>query len=421
MRFIVRMAPVAGLAAAMLITIAGCKNPASPDTTNEAVSEAGAPEHYDPGDPANANVAPVSNASDNTGAPEGAYKQPPQAAQKYQTYSNKQDPYANQQSSGTDYDNYSDYQTPVEFAPDPPPATPDYQQPPAPGDGYIWSPGYWGYSANEGYYWVPGAWVQAPYVGALWTPGWWGLINGRYAWHRGYWGRHIGYYGGINYGHGYDGDGYHGGYWKGDHFEYNRDENNVNPSAVHDVYNYRVRNENTSHVSYNGGKGIQIQPRPQEVEALHEQHNPPMAAQMQVAQQAKSNRQNYVSMNRGRPQQPVVSQPLPPDRNVPEPKPVRYSPPPARGEPQPYRGVPQEQRGPEQQGGTSLPYHAVGPEPVIPRMQSPGSPEARGGPQRYAPATPREQPRQQPQRPQQTRPQQQRQQAPRSQPERRPQ
>jgi hypothetical protein len=51
---------------------------------------------------------------------------------------------------------------------------PDYEQPPAPGDDYLWTPGYWAY-ASMGYYWVPGVWVQAPYEGALWTPGYWGF------------------------------------------------------------------------------------------------------------------------------------------------------------------------------------------------------------------------------------------------------
>ncbi len=33
-------------------------------------------------------------------------------------------------------------------------------------------------------------------------------------WHGGYWGTHVGFYGGVNYGYGYDGDGYEGGYWR---------------------------------------------------------------------------------------------------------------------------------------------------------------------------------------------------------------
>ena len=57
-----------------------------------------------------------------------------------------------------------------------PPAIPDYDQPPCPGDGYIWTPGYWAWGP-DGYYWVNGAWVLPPYAGALWTPGYWGALR----------------------------------------------------------------------------------------------------------------------------------------------------------------------------------------------------------------------------------------------------
>ena len=42
-----------------------------------------------------------------------------------------------------------------------PPPLPVYSQPVCPGDGYIWTPGYWAYGP-DGYYWVPGTWVIAP-------------------------------------------------------------------------------------------------------------------------------------------------------------------------------------------------------------------------------------------------------------------
>lgn len=45
-----------------------------------------------------------------------------------------------------------------------PPALPIYEQPPCPGDGYIWTPGYWAYGP-DGYFWVPGTWVLPPTVG----------------------------------------------------------------------------------------------------------------------------------------------------------------------------------------------------------------------------------------------------------------
>jgi hypothetical protein len=62
-----------------------------------------------------------------------------------------------------------------------PPALPVYTQPPCPGDGYLWTPGYWAYGP-VGYYWVPGVWVTPPRVGVLWTPGYWGFGGGLYGW-----------------------------------------------------------------------------------------------------------------------------------------------------------------------------------------------------------------------------------------------
>src|SRR6185369_862596 len=94
-----------------------------------------------------------------------------------------------------------------------PPLLPIYDQPPIPGPGYIWTPGYWAYDDIYGYYWVPGTWVRAPYVGALWTPGYWGWDGNAYAYFPGYWSDTVGYYGGIDYRYGYFGTSYYGGYW----------------------------------------------------------------------------------------------------------------------------------------------------------------------------------------------------------------
>ncbi len=121
-----------------------------------------------------------------------------------------------------------------------PPPIPVYVQPVCPGDGYIWTPGYWQYT-DDGYQWVEGAWVLAPYPGALWTPGYWGYGPGGYFWNAGYWGPVVGYYGGINYGFGYFGVGFYGGYWRGGHFFYNREYNRFAPGfAVHNVYSQRL-------------------------------------------------------------------------------------------------------------------------------------------------------------------------------------
>jgi len=51
-----------------------------------------------------------------------------------------------------------------------PPPIAVFDQPPCPGDGYIWTPGYYQYGAY-GYYWVPGQWVIPPSAGLFWTPG----------------------------------------------------------------------------------------------------------------------------------------------------------------------------------------------------------------------------------------------------------
>ena len=174
---------------------------------------------------------------------------------------------------------YAAYQQPIQVD-QPPPPLPDYSQPPCPGDNYIWTPGYWGH-ATGGYYWVPGVWVVAPYVGALWTPPFWGYAGNRYAWHAGYWGPHIGFYGGINYGHGYVGRGYEGGYWNHDRFAYNREVTNVNTTVVHNVYNYKVVNITNTRVSYNGGNGgVQARPTSAEYAVLRERRVAPVPAQI---------------------------------------------------------------------------------------------------------------------------------------------
>src|SRR5450759_2499994 len=38
------------------------------------------------------------------------------------------------------------------------PPLPSYAQPPVPGPGYLWTPGFWAYGVDVGYYWVPGTW-----------------------------------------------------------------------------------------------------------------------------------------------------------------------------------------------------------------------------------------------------------------------
>jgi hypothetical protein len=49
------------------------------------------------------------------------------------------------------------------YAPVPPPP-PDYEQPPCPGEGYIWVDGYWNPLRGH-YYWRPGYWRAPAYYG----------------------------------------------------------------------------------------------------------------------------------------------------------------------------------------------------------------------------------------------------------------
>lgn len=328
-----RRAVLAGtVSVAMLWSIAGCKQSSSPESTNTSNDQG--TQQASGQDPASANLAPVSNTTDNT----GALPSDDQSAPASSDADNSQN-YGDQ--------NYDNYETPDDYAPQPPPELPDYQQPPCPGDNYIWTPGYWYYSSNAGYYWVPGAWVVAPFAGALWTPGWWGYSNGRYAWRHGFWGRHVGYYGGINYGYGYGGYGYQGGYWRNNQFAYNREVNNVDPSRVHDVYSYRYRAPNNTRVSYNGGSGgVRVLPRPAEMAALHEGHVAPMTSQVQLRRQASSNQQNFARVSHGRPAEAAVAHPLMADKNVRAPE-VRNPGPAARPEQRPGqpRNVPPPQPG----------------------------------------------------------------------------
>jgi hypothetical protein len=192
-----------------------------------------------------------------------------------------------------------------------PPALPVYEQPICPGDGYLWTPGYWAYDSDiSDYYWVPGTWVLAPEVGFLWTPPYWGWGGDGFVFYAGYWGPHIGFYGGINYGFGYFGAGFVGGRWDNGQFFYNSVVMNVNITTIRNVYSTPIVNRNVSHVSYNGGNGgTSARPTPDEEAAGRERHVPPVAAQVQHAQAARANPQQRASANMGKPGVAVTPRP----------------------------------------------------------------------------------------------------------------
>lgn len=194
-----------------------------------------------------------------------------------------------------------------------PPPLPVYEQPICPGDGYLWTPGYWAWDGDD-YYWVPGTWIMAPEVGFLWTPGYWGWGGAGFIFHEGFWGPQVGFYGGINYGFGYFGHGYEGGRWDHDHFYYNRSVNNVNVTEIHNVYNTTVVNQNATRVSYNGGNGgVTARATSQEESIARERHVGPTSAQNMHVQEARSNPQLKAATNRGNP--PIAATPKSGDLN----------------------------------------------------------------------------------------------------------
>ncbi len=193
-----------------------------------------------------------------------------------------------------------------------PPAIPVYVQPPIPGPGYIWTPGYWAWDVDFGYYWVPGTWVLAPSPGLLWTPGYWAWDDGVYVWYAGYWGPVVGFYGGIDYGFGYAGFGYEGGYWDHGTFYYNRAVNNVSVTNIRNVYykNVVVNNVTANRVSYNGGPGgTAVRPTAAESRAARERHVAPTSAQMRHERIARTDPAQRAAVNHGRPTVAATARP----------------------------------------------------------------------------------------------------------------
>lgn len=252
-----------------------------------------------------------------------------------------------------------------------PPPLPVYDQPLCPGDGYIWTPGYWAYDDNDGYFWVPATWVEAPEPGFLWTPGYWGWVDSVYVFHEGYWGPRVGFYGGIDYGFGYAGVGYAGGYWNNGAFFYNRSVNNV--GNVTNVYNKTVvvNNINVNRVSYNGGEGgVTARATQEEEGAAHERHVPPTTAQTSHVQAARTNRQLFESQNHGKPA--IAATPKPAEftgRNVVAAKAAApsYKPATARS----------ASRAPENQTAArpNTPVHASDISPIRPAAPNTGKPQ----------------------------------------------
>ncbi|WP_204101315.1 YXWGXW repeat-containing protein [Occallatibacter savannae] len=303
-----------------------------------------------------------------------------------------------------------------------PPELPVYEQPPCPEEGWMWAPGYWAYDDDEGYYWVPGEWVPAPYVGALWTPPWWGWEGGRYRFHEGYWGDDVGYYGGIDYGYGYMGEGFVGGEWRDGRFAYNTAVMRVNTTVVRNVYVDRTIVQertipNERRIAYNGGPGgIRHDPTPIERRGMSGRHTALTPVQQQQIQAARADRSSYARANGGRPQRVVVARPESGGRIGGAP----IAPAPSRGEVRPepsrtspaYRNEPyreQQNRRPESRPVPTerRPYTESRPAPTErnPYREPAPRPESRPAPEPRQESRPSQEPRYEPRpAPQQERP-----------------
>jgi hypothetical protein len=67
-----------------------------------------------------------------------------------------------------------------------PPAPMVETLPPAPGYGYVWTPGYWVWS--DRWVWYPGRWLLPPQPRAVWITGRWEFHRGRvWHYHPGHW------------------------------------------------------------------------------------------------------------------------------------------------------------------------------------------------------------------------------------------
>lgn len=184
-----------------------------------------------------------------------------------------------------------------------PPVLPVYTLPVCPQPGFLWTPGYWAYDDPAvGYYWVPGVWLAPPAPGLLWTPPYWGFEGAAYVFHPGYWGPHIGFYGGINYGFGYYGTGFVGGEWAGGVFRYNTAVLvGVHGPGFTVFANPAVVVHGGVNFAFNGPGGVVRGPLAAERIAEHDRHIEHTEAQMAHFRAAREDRANRFAENHGRP------------------------------------------------------------------------------------------------------------------------
>jgi WXXGXW repeat (2 copies) len=185
-----------------------------------------------------------------------------------------------------------------------PPLLPFYAQPAIPAQGYLWVPGFWAWRKSvPDYFWVPGTWVQPPQPGLLWTPPYWSRVDGGYAFRAGYWATEVGFYGGINYGYGYTGDGYQGAKWENGDLSYNRATNNLGSAGIAKAYDRSVNAaDNSVRVSFNGGhKGTAAQMTRHQGTLTSARHIGETPEQRKHFELAAMDRSLYSKLNNGEP------------------------------------------------------------------------------------------------------------------------
>jgi hypothetical protein len=145
-----------------------------------------------------------------------------------------------------------------------------------------------------------------PQLGLLWTPPYWSRVDGGYAFHGGYWAEEVGFYGGIDYGYGYGGDGYQGGRWENGTLSYNRAANNANNIAslgIANVYDQAMPPDNKAvRISFNGGRrGVAAQPTKHQETLVGAKHVGATAEQQRHFELSAMDRSLYSKLNNGEP------------------------------------------------------------------------------------------------------------------------
>jgi hypothetical protein len=112
----------------------------------------------------------------------------------------------------------------------------------------------------------------------------------------------VGFYGGINYGFGYFGNGFEGGRWQDNHFYYNTAVVHVNETIIHNTYRTTIVETNRSRVAFNGGQGgLNYRATAEQERFASERHVDAVEAQRQHVEAARGNPALRASANQGKP------------------------------------------------------------------------------------------------------------------------